>query len=307
MAVDRPVGPEARAPFSRSTTRPAFPSARWKAMLAPLQPPPITTTAAVSLIARMLPWGPEGVKRTTAPESPRGSAVVETVLESPGSLRRPAETAWANDGRRDAERPGRRRGRPVLVQGARLGGRPPPAGERADEQLTAPLSHGDLQAVAGPHQARRLGGMAIHGDLPAGARVVSETSALVEPRGPQPAVETDARARRGRRVARLSVHAPALRSAHRRAATSPVRRPGRSPWLRDGGGPPGAAGARASAGGIAPPRNPPWRGSRPGAGLDPRVASRRGRGPRPGSEPARGRPRALRDSGCGALGPRGGA
>src|SRR5436309_14809405 len=197
MAVDRPVGPEARAPFSRSTTRPAFPSARWKAMLAPLQPPPITTTAAVSLIARMLPWGPEGVKRTTAPESPRGSAVVETVLESPGSLRRPAETAWANDGRRDAERPGRRRGRPVLVQGARLGGRPPPAGERADEQLTAPLSHGDLQAVAGPHQARRLGGLAIHVDLPAGARVVSETSALVEPRGPQPTVEKDAHAWHG--------------------------------------------------------------------------------------------------------------
>ena len=50
--------------------------------------------------ACVLSWGPEGVKGTTAPEGPRDSAVVETVLESPGSLRRPAETAWA---RPDAE------------------------------------------------------------------------------------------------------------------------------------------------------------------------------------------------------------
>src|SRR5438094_54855 len=140
MAVERPVGPEASAPFSRSTTRPAFPSARWKARLAPLQPPPITTTSAVSLIARMLPWGPGGVKGTT------GSAVVETVLESPRSLRGPAETARANDGRRDAERPGRRRGRPVLVQGARFGGGPTPAAESADDHVPAPFPHGDLQA-----------------------------------------------------------------------------------------------------------------------------------------------------------------
>src|SRR5207244_6856469 len=131
-----------------------------------------------------------------------------TVLESPRSLRGPAETARANDGRRDAERPGRRRGRPVLVQGARFDGGPTPAGESTDDHVPAPFPHGDLEAVARAHQARRLGRVSVGVDLPADTRVVGEAAALVEARGPQPAVEADA-ARRGPRVARLSGHAPA--------------------------------------------------------------------------------------------------
>src|SRR4029450_10873118 len=54
MAVERPVGPEASAPFSSSTT-PRTPCwLRWKATLAPVQPPPTTTTSAVSVTRRML-------------------------------------------------------------------------------------------------------------------------------------------------------------------------------------------------------------------------------------------------------------
>ena len=46
-APERPVAPDARWPFSRSTTLPAPRFARCIAMLTPFTPPPITTTSAV--------------------------------------------------------------------------------------------------------------------------------------------------------------------------------------------------------------------------------------------------------------------
>src|SRR5262245_57538450 len=145
--------------------------------------------------------------RTTSPEvSPMtrvgariaGLSLPAHAVQQPAlSLGRPAEPGSPNERRRLAPRPGRRRGREVLVEDAGLGRRAAPLAQGPDDQVAPPLAEGDAQPVLEPDGAGRLRRLAVDVHLPALAGGVSQAACLVEAGRPQPAIEPDGFAGRG--------------------------------------------------------------------------------------------------------------